>query len=85
MCCQCVNHCADIAVNKAIQIIAGHVNAMIGNTTLGEIIGADAFGAIALPTWFLRVCACSAFCFCTMASKRPGPQNFHCLDFIFQL
>ena len=44
---QGVNHCANVAVNETIEIIAGQIDAMIGYPSLRKIIGADTFAAVA--------------------------------------
>lgn len=45
--CQSVDDGADIAVDEIIEIITGKIYTVIRNAPLGEIVGADTFGAVA--------------------------------------
>ena len=83
MCRQGVNHCADVTVNKTIQIVAGHVDAVIGDAALREVVGADAFGAIACAYLAFTSLYLLGILFLDHDIKQACPKNFHCLDFIF--
>jgi len=73
---QSVNHGADIAVDKTIQIVTGKVDAVIGYSSLRKIIGTDTFRAVSaahLTFAYLRLSRYAS------ALRHPGVWlvNFH--------
>ena len=60
-------------------------NLRVGDAALGEVIGADAFGAIpGAYLAFTRLCLFRVL-FLYHGIEQACPQNFHCLDFVFEL
>jgi len=48
-------------VQHSLQPVEGQGDAVVGDPTLGEIVGADALTPVPVPTWLLRswaICCC---------------------------
>ena len=82
---QGINHCADVAIEKIIEIISGHIDAVIGDAALREIIGANTFAAIASAYLAFTCLRLFGVLFLYHGVEQARPQDFHCLDFVFEL
>ena len=82
---QGVNHRADVAVEKIIEIISGHVDAMIGDAALRKIVGANTFAAVAGANLAFARLRLFRILFLYHDIEQARPQYFHCFDLIFEL
>ena len=82
---QGVNHCADVAVEKIIEIISCHVDAVIGDAALREIIGANTFAAIAGANLAFTRLRLFRVLFLYHGVEQARAQYLHCFDFVFKL
>ena len=82
---QGVNHCADVAIEKIIEIIAGHVDTMIGDAALGKIVCADTLAAIAAAHLIFSGFRHFRVLFLYHGIEQARAQYLHCFDLVFKL
>jgi hypothetical protein len=76
---QGVNNLIQVSIQNLLQIVKAVVDAMVGNSVLGKIIGADLFRALSAahlhpPLLVYAFSSPSLF-----MVKQPGPKDRHCL------
>ena len=76
---------AGVPVQHSLQLIEGFANAVIGDATLGEVVGADFFGAFAAAN--LTAARGIQGCVLPVLFRivEAGAQNLHAFDLVLQL
>src|ERR1035441_6108021 len=74
---QRVDHGLDAAVHKPLQLVRGEADAMVGNTVLGEVVGADLFAAIATAHHRLALLGQRVLLLLLLHFVQAGAQHAH--------
>ena len=82
---QGIDHFIDIAIQKGVQLVDGHIDAVIGDPSLGEIVGADPLAAVAGTNLTFTVFGYFTLLFLLFNFIKSGLKNFEGLILIFEL
>ena len=73
------NHFVQVAGDDFVEPVQGQIDAVVGDPTLGIIIGTNSFGSVAAPDLFFPVSCALTRRFLPFCVIHAGPQYLHSL------
>ncbi len=75
----------EVAFHELGEVVGGEADAVVGNTGLRKVVGADAFGAVARAYLGFALGGVFGAFLLLLAFEKAGAEDFEGLDFVFEL